>query len=352
MLDGSGFIKILKSSFKQLKQTERPQDQVYDVNQFECLSEYQDQVFKTDRAFKLREGASEFGELCKTWKDHKTLQRSWSNVVATGTASGNAKSEIPERAEDPNQATKPETPAQPKRTVQGEFIKGLRFWDRAMATYLQWHKSLRKPKKHVSERWNESESDIDDPPSTEEIQDLLRQIEAEMQEQKAEIKVAEPEFINNPEVATAPPESRREPREESGNTRLDCATPKWYENLLKLSGANPAASSKVKAPDKQLLCQIVGVTPLKIEVDKLSVTELSAKMAKRIREDSCSTEFEVLDVYMSDDEPEAKPLTHQKSAQGLQVVGTWAMQLITDLKSQKGWMRVGNYVEGKSQKIE
>ena len=119
-------------------------------------------------------------------------------------ASGNAKSEFPERAEDPNQATKPETLVQPKRTVQGEFIKGLRFWDRAMANYLQWHKSLRKPKKHVSERWNESESDIDDPPSTEEIQDLLRQIKAEMQEQKAEIKVAEPEFINNPEVATAP----------------------------------------------------------------------------------------------------------------------------------------------------
>ena len=64
----------------------------------------------------------------------------------------------------------------------------MRFWDRAMANYLQWHKSLRKPKKHVSEPWNESESDIDDPPSIEEIQDLLRQIEAEMQEQEAEIK--------------------------------------------------------------------------------------------------------------------------------------------------------------------
>ena len=75
-------------------------------------------------------------------------------------------------------------------------------------------------------------------------------------------------------------------------------------------------------------------------------------MAKRIREDSCSTEFEDLDEYMSDDEPDAKPLTRQKSAQGLQVVGTWAMQLITDLKSQKGWMRVGNYVVGKSQQIE
>lgn len=58
-----------------------------------------------------------------------------------------------------------------------------------MATYLQWHKSLRKPMKHVSEPWNESESDIDDPQSIEEIQDLLRLIEAEMQEQKAEIKV-------------------------------------------------------------------------------------------------------------------------------------------------------------------
>ena len=221
--------------------------------------------------------------------------------MATGTASGNAKSGNPERAEDPNQATKPETPALPRRTVQGEFIKGLRFWDRARATYLQWHKSLRKPKKHVSEPWCESESETDDPPSIEEIQDLLRQIEAEMQEQKAAIKVAEPEFINNPEVATAPPESRREPREESRSTRSDRATPRWYENLLKLSTVDPDANSKVKAPDKQLMCQNVGVTPMRVEVDKLSATELSVKMAKRIREDSCSAELEDLDEYMSED---------------------------------------------------
>ena len=54
--------------------------------------------------------------------------------------------------------------------------------------------SLRNPKKTASEPWNESESDNDYTPSIDEIQDLLRQIEAEMQEQKAEIKVAEPEL--------------------------------------------------------------------------------------------------------------------------------------------------------------
>ena len=95
-----------------------------------------------------------------------------------------------------------------------------------------------------------------------------------------------------------------------------------------------------------MLCQIVGVTPLRVEVDKMSATELSAKMAKRIREDSCSTEFEDLDEYMSDDEPDAKPLTGITCRQNLGNATDHGLEIKTGL--DESWqLRCGKVAENR-----